>query len=316
KWGIVNVREGYYLDKTDNKRYSFPEAARQHRIYPTGGVPENAADAWHTTVRVRTRQETAMKEAVPSSGLFIKGFLNPYGTRIVDRVSGTEMHSLDAIREHIVDDVAGTVRDMVTLRAHDFASAIRQGMVKEEHYKQLRADSFSVSNDRRTSQGAKTVKVNVVRGELIKDLRNGRVMAFVGPKHWRGFCTSAATIEKRLNEQDGVLSKFGQKIDGFGQKFGEFGKELSSFQEKMISEKVATYFHRLFSETTSSAWNTERYMLRVAVTIGSAIITVMVAFGSYLKSQIGSEIGDLKASMGEVKAEQNGSQCSEDGSQC
>jgi hypothetical protein len=48
----VNIRDGYYLDKTDNKRYSFAEAARQHRIYPTGGVPENAADALHTTVRV------------------------------------------------------------------------------------------------------------------------------------------------------------------------------------------------------------------------------------------------------------------------
>ena len=39
KWGIVNLDQSYYLDKTDNKRYSFTEAARQHRIYPTGGVP-------------------------------------------------------------------------------------------------------------------------------------------------------------------------------------------------------------------------------------------------------------------------------------
>uniref|UniRef100_A0A914HUQ8 Uncharacterized protein n=1 Tax=Globodera rostochiensis TaxID=31243 RepID=A0A914HUQ8_GLORO len=193
KWGIVNVREGYYLDKTDNKRYSFAEAARQHRVYPTGGVPENAADALHTTVRVHTRQETAMKEAVlssesspteyslnrymdnrmfePSSGLFthpdaqkqmtlkelvVKGFLNPYGTRIVDRASGTEMHLLDAIREHIVDDVAGTVRDTLTGRVHDFASAVRQGLVKEEQHQhqQLHADSSSVFNgvDRRTSR--------------------------------------------------------------------------------------------------------------------------------------------------------------------
>ena len=60
KWGIVNIREGYYLDTTDNKRYSFAEAARQHRIYPTGGLPENAADAGHTTVRVHTRSEVGI----------------------------------------------------------------------------------------------------------------------------------------------------------------------------------------------------------------------------------------------------------------
>ena len=60
KWGIINLREGYYLDKSDNKRYSFTEAARQHRIYPTGG-----ADAVHTTVKIQTRSEVSKKEAVP-----------------------------------------------------------------------------------------------------------------------------------------------------------------------------------------------------------------------------------------------------------
>ncbi|KAL3114469.1 hypothetical protein niasHT_019973 [Heterodera trifolii] len=184
KWGIVNMREAYYLDKTDNKRYSLAEAARQHRIYPTGGVPENAADSLHTTVRVHTRQETATKEAVdqsksaehghaeyslnryvdnrmldPDTGLFshpdaqkqmtlkeliVKGYLNPYNTRIIDRASGTDMHLLDAIREHIVDDVAGTVRDTLTGRVHDFATATRQGLVKE--------DSGVFSADRRTSR--------------------------------------------------------------------------------------------------------------------------------------------------------------------
>ncbi|CAK5053371.1 unnamed protein product [Meloidogyne enterolobii] len=175
KWGIVNIREGYYLDKTDNKRYSFTEAARQHRIYPTGGVPENAADALQTTVRVHKRTEVATKEAVPttasgvsgfhsptdynlnryvdqrhfepSTGLFthpdvqkqmtlkeliIKGLLNPYSTKIVDRVKGTELRLLDAIQENIVDDVAGTVRDTQTGKVYDFSAAVRQGLVKED----------------------------------------------------------------------------------------------------------------------------------------------------------------------------------------
>lgn len=74
KWGIVNVREGYYLDKTDNKRYSFAEAARQHRIYPTGGVPENAADALHTTVKVHTRKEVRGGTPHPSGAGWAAGW--------------------------------------------------------------------------------------------------------------------------------------------------------------------------------------------------------------------------------------------------
>lgn len=78
----------------------------------------------------------------PSSGLFthpdaqkqmtlkeliVKGFLNPYSTRILDRANGTELRLLDAIEQHIVDDVAGTVRDTQSGRVHDFSTAVRQG---------------------------------------------------------------------------------------------------------------------------------------------------------------------------------------------
>jgi hypothetical protein len=38
--------------------------------------------------------------------LIIKGLLNPYNTRIVDRAKGTELRLLDAIQENIVDDVS------------------------------------------------------------------------------------------------------------------------------------------------------------------------------------------------------------------
>uniref|UniRef100_A0A915EK62 Uncharacterized protein n=1 Tax=Ditylenchus dipsaci TaxID=166011 RepID=A0A915EK62_9BILA len=168
KWGIVNLRDGYYLDKTDNKRYSLQEAARQHKLYPTGGVPENAGDAVHTTVKIQTRSEISKKEAVPiggsgahsigdfnigklvdlklynaSSGLFnhpsdsqakqmtlkeliVKGFLNPYTTSILDKRQGKHLKLLDAIEQHLVDDIAGTVTDTQTGRVHDLQSAMRE----------------------------------------------------------------------------------------------------------------------------------------------------------------------------------------------
>lgn len=37
QWGIVDERQAYYIDKTNNQRYSFTEAAQQHRIYPSVG---------------------------------------------------------------------------------------------------------------------------------------------------------------------------------------------------------------------------------------------------------------------------------------
>ncbi|KAI6225247.1 Plectin [Aphelenchoides fujianensis] len=168
QWNIVNAREGYYLDKTDNRRYSFAEAAQQHRIYPTGGVPEHAGDAVHTTMRVQTRSEVSKKEAVPvghggghdynigrfltqghfdeQSGLFrspdnqkemtlkeliVKGFLHPYHTKIHDRRRGKEINLLEAIQDNIVDDVAGTVEDTATGRKYNIAQAHREGLIRE-----------------------------------------------------------------------------------------------------------------------------------------------------------------------------------------
>ena len=89
---------------------------------------------------VHTRSEVSVKEAIPSDGaptedynigryigsglfdsssghfthpeagqkqmslkeLIVKGYLNPYGTRILDTKSGKELNLLDAIDEHIV----------------------------------------------------------------------------------------------------------------------------------------------------------------------------------------------------------------------
>uniref|UniRef100_A0A7E4VBK6 Dystrophin n=1 Tax=Panagrellus redivivus TaxID=6233 RepID=A0A7E4VBK6_PANRE len=169
KWGIIDILSGYYLDKSTNQRISFSEAARQHRIYPTGGVPENAGDAVHTTFKIQTRSQVAKKEALtagpshgddfnigqlvrsnrfdPSSGRFalpdapndltlkeiiVKGFLNPYATTVVDRRNNRELKLLDAIEEHIVDDTNGTVKDTATGREYNFAQAISEGLIKEE----------------------------------------------------------------------------------------------------------------------------------------------------------------------------------------
>lgn len=172
KWGIINLQgEYYYLDKNHNKRYSFTEAARQHWIYPTGGVPDNAGDAIVTTVKVQTRSEVSKKEAVLigdsshasefninkfvdhnlydlRTGLFthpdnnqkqltlkeliVKGFLNPYTTTVLDRQSGKSLKLLDAIDEHIVDDIAGTVKDTKSGKTYDFASALKEGLIKED----------------------------------------------------------------------------------------------------------------------------------------------------------------------------------------
>lgn len=170
KWGIVNLQhECYYLDKNENKRLSFTEAARQRRIYPTGGVPDNAGDAILTTVKVQTRSEVVKKEAIPIGGdhsgfnirkfidlhlfnpstgqfthpddnqkqlslkeLIVKGFVDPYTITVVDRKSGKHLKLLDAVDAHIVNDVDGTVTDTLTGRVYDFASAIREKLVHED----------------------------------------------------------------------------------------------------------------------------------------------------------------------------------------
>jgi hypothetical protein len=65
--------------------------------------------------------------------LIVKGYLNPYGTKIVDTRSGKELNLLDAIEQQIIDDTAGTVKDTQTGRVLDFASAVRSGLVKEDN---------------------------------------------------------------------------------------------------------------------------------------------------------------------------------------
>uniref|UniRef100_A0A183FIV8 SH3 domain-containing protein n=1 Tax=Heligmosomoides polygyrus TaxID=6339 RepID=A0A183FIV8_HELPZ len=169
KWGIVDKR-GYYLDKIDNKRLSFTEAAQQHRIYPTGGVLDNAGDAVHTSVKVQTRTQVAKKQATAtgapqidntlgkalslgwynaSDGMFthpdtqrqmtlkeaiIKGLFNPYDTNVVDKKRNKTISLLEAIQEGIVDDTAGTVTDTETQKKHDLNSALRNGLLEGKNF--------------------------------------------------------------------------------------------------------------------------------------------------------------------------------------
>nr|CAD44514.1 VAB-10A protein [Caenorhabditis elegans] len=170
KWGIIDSKNRYYFDKSQNKRMSYTEAAQQHLMYLTGGVPENASDAVHTTVKVQTRTAVAKKEAL-SSGLplsdyslgkalslgwydqsagtfthpetqkqltlkeaIMKGLFDPYDTTIVDKKAGKEISLLEAIREEIVDDNAGTVKDTQTGRVHNFLEAGNLGLVKGKNF--------------------------------------------------------------------------------------------------------------------------------------------------------------------------------------
>lgn len=204
KWGIINLENEYYLDKTDNKRYSFTEAAKQHWIFPTGGVPENAGDAVHTTVKIQTRSEVSKKEAIPingshhndseyniekfvnmglydaSSGLFthpnnknqitlkeviVKGFLNPYTTSIIDRKEGRTLKLLDAIDEHIVDDIAGTVKDTRSGLVYNFANAIRDGLVKEDsverYIKERSENNYPATQSHINTTSSTTINNNI-----------------------------------------------------------------------------------------------------------------------------------------------------------
>ncbi|KAK0426455.1 hypothetical protein QR680_009718 [Steinernema hermaphroditum] len=167
KWGIVDSDRGFYTDKSDNKRYSFTEAAKQHRIYPTGGVPEHAGDAVHTTMKVQTKTQVSKKEALstgPSnfaelsltkaialgqfdagSGMLalpdapkemtikeavMKGFVNPYGTTVVDKKTGRELTLLEAMEQNIVDGIGGSVTDTASGRQMDLKTAVKEGVVK------------------------------------------------------------------------------------------------------------------------------------------------------------------------------------------
>lgn len=170
KWGVVDLKEGYYVDKRENIRYSLAEAAQQHRIYPTGGIPDNAADAVHTTYKIQKRNEVSKKQALlggPTayvdqtltkvldlgyydavSGKFthpqldkqltlkeavIKGLFNPYGTRVIDRLGKRDLSILEAIDENIIDDTSGTVLDTLTGGRFDLRSALTEGLLKSEN---------------------------------------------------------------------------------------------------------------------------------------------------------------------------------------
>lgn len=168
KWGIVDSKRSYYIDKSNNQRMSFTEAAQQHRIYPNGGAPDNAGDAVHTSVKVQTRTQVAKKEALSSglpmsdntlgkalalgwyngqNGIFthpdtqkqmtlkeaiIKGLFNPYDTTVIDRENNKELNLLEAINQGIVDSTAGTVKDTSSGKEYDLQTAQRQGLVKNK----------------------------------------------------------------------------------------------------------------------------------------------------------------------------------------
>ncbi|CAG9534522.1 unnamed protein product [Cercopithifilaria johnstoni] len=169
KWGVIDEKSRYYLDKRENKRYSLAQAALQHRIFPTGGVPENASDAIHTTYKIQKRSELSKKEALfdgPSeyteqtlmnaldsdwynaqSGVFIdpqtkkqmslkesiiKGLFNPYGTTVLDKRRMRELSLLEAIDENIINDREGTVLDTETGKFIDLKTAHSQGLLRSK----------------------------------------------------------------------------------------------------------------------------------------------------------------------------------------
>uniref|UniRef100_A0A914WBT0 Uncharacterized protein n=1 Tax=Plectus sambesii TaxID=2011161 RepID=A0A914WBT0_9BILA len=167
KWGIIDKERGYFTDKRDNRRYSMAEAAQQGRVYPTGGVPEHAGDAVHTSVKIQTKSQVMKKEALaagpaafvdytlqkvvdlgwynPENGMFthpdtkkhmtlkeaiIKGLFNPYDTVVIDRRNNKELSLLDAIQADIVDAAAGVVTDTNTNKKLNLKEAAQQGILK------------------------------------------------------------------------------------------------------------------------------------------------------------------------------------------
>lgn len=167
KWGVINEKDRYYLDKRENKRYSLAQAATQHRIFPTGGVSGNASDAVHTTYKIQKRSESSKKEALfggsaesmertlvnaldsgyynAQTGMFtdpetqkqmslkesiIKGLFSPYGTIALDKCRLRELSLLEAIDENIINDMDGTVLDAETGKFIDLKTAHSRGLLK------------------------------------------------------------------------------------------------------------------------------------------------------------------------------------------
>lgn len=157
---------GYYVDKLDGRRYTLAEAAQKGKVYPAGGVPENARDAVSTTSKQQTRTEVTKKQAQmaggpvpgadltlqrvielghynPQTGLFIhpetrkemtlkesiiRGLFNPYDTRIVG-ADGTEMSLLDAIQADVVDATSGKFNDRRSGRTLSLKEALDAGLI-------------------------------------------------------------------------------------------------------------------------------------------------------------------------------------------
>lgn len=169
KWGVIDEKDRYYLDKRENKRYSLAQAALQHRVFPTGGVPENASDAIHTTYKIQKRSELSKKEALfggpaeyagqtlmnaldsgwysAQNGMFtdpqtgkqmslkesiIKGLFNPYDTVVLDKRRMRELSLLEAIDENIINDREGTVLDTETGKFIDLKTAYSQCLLRSK----------------------------------------------------------------------------------------------------------------------------------------------------------------------------------------
>ncbi|VDM37626.1 unnamed protein product [Toxocara canis] len=244
KWGIIDQKDHYFFDKRDNKRYTLAEAAQQHRIYPTGGVPENASDAIHTTVKVQKRTEVSKKEALASgpsafvdqtlasalesgwynsqSGTFthpdtnkqmtlkeaiIRGLFNPYGTTVIDRRNKRELSLLEAIQDGLVNDSAGTVLDTETGRNVDLVAALRDGLLKSGNLPEsLEGALMKGKLDFATGQFTAQDGRNVPIHEAIsKKMIDSKTVVVRDPGTGEEMALSAAVDKKIVDLEKGVI---------------------------------------------------------------------------------------------------------------
>ncbi|MCP9258007.1 VAB-10B protein [Dirofilaria immitis] len=184
KWGVIDEKDHYYLDKRENKRYSLAQAALQHRVFPTGGVPENASDAIHTTYKIQKRKQTLVNALDsgwydPKSGMFahpqtqkqmslkesiIKGLFNPYGTVVLDKRRMRELSLLEAIDENIINDTEGTILDTKTGKFVDLKTAHLQGLLRSKNLPQslegaLVSGKLDLSTGRLTTSDGSGIKL-------------------------------------------------------------------------------------------------------------------------------------------------------------
>uniref|UniRef100_A0AC35UDU8 Calponin-homology (CH) domain-containing protein n=1 Tax=Rhabditophanes sp. KR3021 TaxID=114890 RepID=A0AC35UDU8_9BILA len=283
-WGIVNAQSSYYLDKTTGSRLSFTEAARQHKMYPSGGNVENAGDAIHTTVKVQTRSEVSKKEAVsagpnqfaghtigklvasgnfdPITGRFndpdtnqqstlksliMKGILNPYNTRVVDKREGRELSLLDAIQENLVDDINGSVVDTTTQKTLDFKSAISQGLVIDNSAKDSFEDSL-VSGRLSMTTGFYTSpegsKMHVAEA-IKKQLLDGNSLLVKDPATGHSMTYSEGVTKKMIDPSTGYITNTRTE-------------EKTSLQEAMTTGGVSAAGSKPVSSYSTPKQNAQR----------------------------------------------------------